>query len=331
MTEKKENITTRVDQGLVITRIFDAPREAVWKAWTDPEHLKRWWGPKDFTSPVNRIDLRAGGKYLGCMRSPEGKDYWSTGVYREIVPMERLVMTDSFADEKGNIVPASLYGLAGDWPIELLVTVTFEDIGGRTKMTLRHGGIPPGVMSEQTETGWNESFDKLAESIKTESKLTRFTAEPGKQEIVISRVFNAPRKLLIKACTDRDLIPEWWGPKRFKTTVDKMEVRPGGIWRFIQRDAAGNEYAFHGVYHEILSPERIVDTFEFESTPGHVSLETATFEEQDGKTKLTVKSVFQSVEDRDRMVASGMEEGVAETYDRLAELVEKTLIAKKAA
>src|SRR5574337_723768 len=142
---------------LKITRVFDAPREQVWKFWTDPELFKRWWGPKHFTTPVSRIDLRVGGRYVNCMRSPEGRDYWSTGVYREIVPPERIVCTDSFADEKGNIVPASLYGMPGDWPIELLVTMTLEDEGaGRTKMTLRHAGIPSGNMNDDTETGWNE-------------------------------------------------------------------------------------------------------------------------------------------------------------------------------
>lgn len=99
------------------------------------------------------------------MRSPEGQDYWGTGVYREIVPPERIVCTDSFADENGNPVPASHYGMGGDWPSELLVTVTFEEHEGKTKFTLRHGGIPAGEMRELTSAGWNESFDKLAEAL----------------------------------------------------------------------------------------------------------------------------------------------------------------------
>jgi uncharacterized protein YndB with AHSA1/START domain len=99
------------------------------------------------------------------MRSPEGRDLWGTGVYREIVPPERLVMTDSFADKEGNVVPASHYGMSGDWPLELLVTVTFEDVGSKTRMTLRHEGIPAGKMSEDTKAGWNESFDKLADEL----------------------------------------------------------------------------------------------------------------------------------------------------------------------
>ena len=152
---------------------------------------------------------------------------------------------------------------------------------------------------------------------------TNFIAEPGKQEIVMTRVFDAPRELVFKACTDPNLIPQWWGPKYLTTTVDRMDVKQGGIWRFIHHDADGNKYAFHGVYHEILSPERLIYTFEFEPMPGHVSLETATFEEHNGKTKLTDKSVFQTVEDRDGMLQSGMEEGAVETWDRLAELLEK--------
>jgi len=154
------------NKELVITRIFDAPRELVWKAWTEPERFMRWWGPKDFTSPACKIDLRLGGKYLSCMRGPDGQDYWSTGVYREIVEPERIVYTDSFADEHGNVVPASHYGLSAGFPLELQVTVTFEDYGGKTKMTLKHVGIPAGEMSDMTGAGWNESFDKLAESLK---------------------------------------------------------------------------------------------------------------------------------------------------------------------
>jgi uncharacterized protein YndB with AHSA1/START domain len=151
---------------LVITRIFDAPRELVWKAWTDPEQMKRWWGPKEFSSPACTMDVRVGGSYHFCMRSPQGQDFWSTGVYREIVPPLRLVYSDNFADEKGNIVPASYYGVPGDWPEETVVTVTLEEFEGKTKMTLRHVGIPAGFMREMTGAGWNGSFDKLAESLK---------------------------------------------------------------------------------------------------------------------------------------------------------------------
>jgi uncharacterized protein YndB with AHSA1/START domain len=154
----------------------------------------------------------------------------------------------------------------------------------------------------------------------TDKKLT-VTAEPGTQELTLTRVFDAPIDLVFKAHTDPKQIPLWWGPRQYETMVEKMEARSGGEWRFLNRSADGNEYWFHGVYHDIVPSERIVQTFEFEGTPGHVCLETATFEDLGGRTKLTTSSVFQSVEDRDGMVQSGMEQGAGEGFDRLDELL----------
>lgn len=168
MTGMNKPVVEPSERELVITRIFDAPRELVWKAWTEPEHVMRWWGPKGFTSPVCKIDLRVDGRYLNCMRSPEGQDFWSTGVYREIVEPERIVYTDSFSDAEGNVVPASHYGLSGDFPLELQVTVTFEEHEGKTKLTLRHVGIPSGADYDGAQQGWSESFDKLADKLAEE-------------------------------------------------------------------------------------------------------------------------------------------------------------------
>ena len=158
-----KNSSASQEQALVITRVFDAPRELVFKAWSEPERAMRWWGPKGFTTPVAKIDFRVGGRFLNCMRGPDGKDYWSTGVYTEIVEPKRIVCTDSFADADGNVVPASHYGMTGDVPTEMLITVTFEDQGGKTKLTLRHEGLPAGEHQTGANQGWNESFDKLVE------------------------------------------------------------------------------------------------------------------------------------------------------------------------
>ena len=160
----------------------------------------------------------------------------------------------------------------------------------------------------------------------TDNNKTTITAEPGKQEMLITREFDAARELVFKAVTDPNLVSQWWGPRYLSTIVDKMDVRPGGQWRFIQRDAEGREYTFHGVYHEILAPERVIDTFEFEGLPetGHVAMETMKFEElPGGRTRFTTQSVFQSVADRDGALQSGMESGINETHDRLAELLKK--------
>jgi len=147
-------------------------------------------------------------------------------------------------------------------------------------------------------------------------------AEPGTHEVVMTREFNAPRELVFRAFTDPTLVPKWWGPDSTRTTVDQMEVKFGGVWRYVQRDADGNEYAFRGVYHDIVAPERITYTIEFEPMPGHVGLETITFEEHDGKTRIIDSGVFQSVKDRDGFVQSGMEGGANESWDRFEIILE---------
>ena len=150
------------------------------------------------------------------------------------------------------------------------------------------------------------------------------TAEPGKLEILIIREFDAPRELVFKAFTDPQLYVRWIGPRGMKTDLGRFEQRDGGSWRYIQTDEQGNKSAFHGVNHEIKAPERIIGTFEYEGLPesGHVILQTARFEELPGdRTKLISQSVFQSVEDRDGMLASGMEMGVNESYERLDEVL----------
>ena len=152
---------------------------------------------------------------------------------------------------------------------------------------------------------------------------TNLIAEPGKQEITVTRVFDASPELLFKAFTDPDLYRQWLGPRNLTMTITQMDVKPGGLYRYIHRDTQGNEYGFHGVYHAVVASKRLVNTFEFEGMPGHVSLDTVTFEAQGGKTKLVMQSVFQSVEDRDGMLMSGMEDGMNDSLERLDEVLKE--------
>ena len=144
---------------------------------------------------------------------------------------------------------------------------------------------------------------------------------PAKRVIQIERVFDAPRDRVFAAFTDPKLVPEWWGPHGTTTLVDTMDVRAGGAWRFIIRDPDGSEQGFRGTYREVSPPERIVQTWEWEGMPGHVSVETATFEELGDRTKVTSVALYHTVEERDGMLASGMERGMNETYARLDELL----------
>jgi uncharacterized protein YndB with AHSA1/START domain len=161
---------------------------------------------------------------------------------------------------------------------------------------------------------------------------TKMIAESGKQEIIVTREFNAPRELVFRAWTDANLYPIWIGPRELSTTIEIFEPHLGGTYRFIQTDPAGHEFAFHGVYHEVTAPERIIETFEYEGLPvkGHASLGAVNFESLPGnRTRVTTHSVFLTVADRDGMIAGDMERGEIESYERLDELLEKILIEER--
>ena len=150
---------------------------------------------------------------------------------------------------------------------------------------------------------------------------TRIDAPAGVPFIDMEREFDAPRDLVFKAYTDPELIVKWLGPRKYRMTIDAFDPRDGGRWRYVHTDDDGNDWGFHGVFHGVPSPDRLVQTFEFEGAPGNVALEELTLEERDGKTIARTHSVYQSLEARDAMVASGMAEGVNDGYDRLDELL----------
>jgi uncharacterized protein YndB with AHSA1/START domain len=151
--------------AVVIERSFDAPVDLIWQMWTQPEHFKKWYGPKGFSVPVAEMDVRVGGKRLICMASPDGSmKMWTTGEYTEIVPNERLVYTESPADENGNVVSPSATGMPDGYPAMTEVTVLLEDLGGRTKMVMTHADVPA---DSGAGGGWEQAFDKMADHIKT--------------------------------------------------------------------------------------------------------------------------------------------------------------------
>jgi uncharacterized protein YndB with AHSA1/START domain len=152
---------------------------------------------------------------------------------------------------------------------------------------------------------------------------TQITAEPGMPLIVITREFDAPRELVFRAFTDPQLLVRWLGPRDLTMTVDRYDVRDGGRWRYLHADAQGNAFGFHGVFHGDPTPDGIVQTSEFEGVPGHVKLDTTTLEQRGGTTLVRTVSAFTSTADRDAMIASGMERGVRDSDDRLAELLAK--------
>lgn len=143
-----------------VVRTFNAPVDKVWKVWIDPETMKKWWSPKTYTAPVIKSDFRVGGSYLFSMKSPSGKLSWNTGKYVEIIPQKKIVMTMSFSDENGNVVPAATYGLPGEWPTEVKVIAEFKETGGKTQVVIQEVGIPM-MIYVFAKLGWEQQFDKF--------------------------------------------------------------------------------------------------------------------------------------------------------------------------
>ena len=183
---------------------------------------------------------------------------------------------------------------------------------------------------------WTQRFDRLASylhdiqhgSFGRTMPNTLTVTTPSDLEIVLSREFDAPRALVFEALSQPEHLRHWWGQAASTLVHCELDFRPGGTWRFVERDQDGQEWGFRGEVREIVPPERIVQTFEWEGLPGHISVETMQLEDLGGRTRITVTSMFDSVEDRDGMLQSGMEQGAGESYDRL-EAYLKTLVAPR--
>jgi uncharacterized protein YndB with AHSA1/START domain len=143
-----------------VERTVSAPAEKVWKLWNDPESMKKWWGPKDFTAPVIKNDLRVGGTFLLSMRSQKGEVFWNTGIYKEVIPNTKIVSTMSFSDENGKALPGSEVPVPGKWPDEITVTVEFKEANGKTTVVITEVGIPL-IMKFFGKLGWQQQLDKF--------------------------------------------------------------------------------------------------------------------------------------------------------------------------
>ena len=155
--------TVNEKERMVITRVFDAPRALVWEAWTNPKYVMQWWGPKGFTAPVCKIDFRVGGKFLCCMRAPDGKEGWNGGEYREIIPYEKIVYSLYFADSKGNKIEPAEHGIDHEAIDDARDVVIFEDLGnGQTKLTMIGNETMEFAKTSGQLEGWYEVLDKVA-------------------------------------------------------------------------------------------------------------------------------------------------------------------------
>jgi uncharacterized protein YndB with AHSA1/START domain len=295
--DRLEDHLRTVAGELVITRMFDAPRELVFECWTEPQHLQRWQGaPRGFTVTSSESDIRPGGFFLICMRSPEGVDNWLEGGYREISKPQRLVFTHVWLD--ANRKPGK----------ETLVTIMLAERDGKTELTLRQTGFPSVESRDGHKVGWNSALDVLVDYLSEAAR-----------SIVVTRLFDAPRDLVFDAWTDSRHVGNWWGPRGFTTTTHEMDVRPGGVWRLTMHGPDGVDYQNKITYLEVAKPERLVYDH-----GGAAARVTVTFEDEGGKTRLTMRMVFQSAEIRDAVVKKhNAVEGANQTLDRFGEQLNK--------
>jgi uncharacterized protein YndB with AHSA1/START domain len=308
--ERLDALVTDIDKRqIATTRSLNAPRELVWKVWTEPEHIAQWWGPKGFTNTIEKMDVREGGEWLFYMNGPDGTDYRNEITYEEVVPLERLSYSHG---------PSPKFN----------ATVTFLELNGKTQLTMRM--VFP-TIEERNMTvekygaleGQKQTFNRLEQYIKApNARKTTIFERLSDTEVFLSREFDAPRDLLFKVYTDAKLIPDWWGPRKESVVVDKCDLRAGGEWRFVSTSPNGIVHGFHGQYIKVDPPKELAMTFEYEGAPGHIVNVRAIFEEMGSKrSRVRSWNTFSSKEACDGMVNSGMQLGASESNDRLDEVL----------
>ena len=317
---QQSSTTTEV----TVSRLLDAPRKLVFEAWTDAKRLARWWGPEVFTNPVCEVDARPGGTMRIVMRGPDGTNYPMTATFHEVVTPERLVFLTVAEDDRGNAL------------LEALTTVTFEDVDGKTRVTVTGSGRPLGPIGIEAlkgaEQGWRQSLESLAREVETGNAKDATMTNPtdintdlDQQTLSMERVFAAPRDLVFKAWTEAEHLTQWWGPTGWTVPFCQVDFRPGGVWHYCMQGPGGEQSWGKAVYGEIVPGSRIVytDAFSDEAgniTPGMPVMTIAVdFLAEGERTRVVSNTKFASKEELESLLQMGMLEGASQTWDRLDE------------
>jgi uncharacterized protein YndB with AHSA1/START domain len=295
-------------KSVTLSRVVDAPLKTVWRAWADPRQMALWWGPHQFTNPVCELDLRPGGKIRIVMKAPDGTEYPMSGVFKEVVPRERLVFTAAAEDANGVV------------HLESETTVTFSERRLKTKVTVKAtavGKTPAApAMLNGMKAGWSQTVARLAE----------FLEDTTDRELVITRTIDAPRELIFDAVTDPKQVVHWWGPQGFTTTIHQMDVRVGGLWSQTLHGPDGKDYANRSIFLEVRRPERIVYSHGGGDGdgPGATFRASWTLEARGSKTRLTLRMIFPTVAVRNHVAKKyNAVEGGNQTLGRLEEFLAK--------
>lgn len=305
------------------TRIFDAPRALVFAAWTEPRHLAQWFGPNGFSLTTHSFDFRPGGTWRFVMHGPDGRNYPNRVTFEEIVPPERIAFRHSGEDDFEHI--------------QFKTIVSFEDIGGKTKLTML--GIFPSaeerdrvIREHGADKGQVETLARLSDYV---DGLAKAKMEVSDDDFVVARSFDAPRGLVWKVWTEPEHLAQWWGPKGCALRVLKLDVREGGIFHYAMAYQPGHDMWGRFVYHEIIAPERLVYVSSFSDAEGGVTrapfkdtfpleiLNTLTLVENAGKTTVTLRGRPLQATEEERKTFLGMfgsmQQGFAGTFDQLAQ------------
>jgi uncharacterized protein YndB with AHSA1/START domain len=284
MSEKTPSSSSpTADREITASRLYDAPRELVWKLWTDPQHLTEWWGPRGFVTTTFNMDVRPGGVWRFVMHGPDGVDYQNKISYVEVDAPKRLV-----------------YKHGGDKetePVNFEVTVTFDDENGKTRLSMRM--LFPSAAAKNFTV---EKYGAVEGLNQTLSRLTDELAkvETGDHAFILSRVVDAPRDLVWRAWTERERLMEWFGPKGFTMSHADMDFRPGGVFHYCLKSGEGHEMWGKWTFREIVPQQRIVLVNSFSDKDGNVArhpmaptwpretISTTTFAERERKTTVTV-------------------------------------------
>ena len=326
MTINKNNSVVK-SKGLIFTisRTFDASKELVWKAFTDPEHLKHWWGPKGYTVRVSNMDFRPGGIYHYCLRSPEGKDIWGRFTYKEIRPFEKIVLVSCFSDENAGV---TRHPMSPTWPLLMLSTFTFTEDKGKATLSIQWVPISPTEEESKTfedgrssmNQGWTGTLDQLTGYL---AKVKDKGAD--ERELAINRILNAPRERVWKAWTVSKQVAHWWGPNGFTNPLCELDVREGGIIRIDMRGPDSTIYPMAGIFNEIVEPERLIFTsaaLDKNKKPLFEVRNIVTFIKHNGKTEITLRARVTKMTPEAAPYLKGMNEGWTQSLDRLAKYVE---------
>lgn len=282
---------------VVVQRTFAAPRARVFEAWTQPEHAVRWYGPRGATVPVCELDARPGGAFRVCMRMPDGAECWEEGVFQEFVAGQRLVLAYAVR--------------VGEAAVNLTTTVTFEDRGAYTRVTVRQS-YHDDDFTRGARAGTEQSFDRLAVFLAR-------TQSEASCEIIAARVFDAPRELVFDVWTNPEHVSHWWGPDGFTTTTLEWDLRPGGTWRFVMHGPDGTDYANRIVFTEVVRPQRLkYDHYGDEEVAEVRFRAVVEFTELGAQTELILRMTFATPEERNHVVEKyGAVEGAVQMLERL--------------